>query len=79
MDYVNYYLGGREVTLELSEVQRLESEELERHWDINERSLINYMAQATYGIRGRITDQHTDDPLLARVVVLNHDTESDQS
>jgi len=78
-DYVNYYLGGREVTLELSEVQRLESEELERHWDINERSLINYMAQSTYGIRGRITDQDTNDPLRARVVVLNHDTESDRS
>lgn len=78
-DYINYYLGGREVTLELSMVKRLESEELERHWDLNERSLINYMAQATYGIRGRVSDQNTGEPLLARIEVLNHDKEYDRS
>jgi len=78
-DYVNYYLGGREVTLELSLVQRLTSDELERHWDINRRSLINYMAQCTYGIRGTVTDAVSGDPLLARIEVLNHDSEQDRS
>ena len=40
-DYVNYYLGGREVTLELSDEFLLPSVELEHHWNINQRSLTN--------------------------------------
>ena len=52
-DYVNYYLEGREVTLELSTGLRLGSNHLEEHWNINRRSLLNYMAQCTYGIRGK--------------------------
>ncbi len=78
-DYINYYLGGREVTLELSMEQRLSSDELQRHWDLNHRSLINYMAQCTYGIRGTVTDLDSGDPLLARIELLNHDTEQDRS
>jgi len=78
-DYVNYYLGGREVTLELSMEFLLPSDELEQHWNINQRSLINYIAQSTYGIRGTVTDQDSGDPLLAKIQVLNHDTEQDRS
>lgn len=78
-DYVNYYLGGREVTLELSMEFLLPSDELEQHWNINQRSLINYIAQCSYGIRGKVTDMDSGDPLLARIQVLNHDTEEDRS
>jgi len=73
-DYVNYYLGGREVTLELSDEYLLPSEELENHWNINQRPLINYMSQCLYGIRGRVTDLETGDPLRARIFVMNHDS-----
>jgi hypothetical protein len=78
-DYIIYYLGGREMTLELSNEQRLISDELERHWNLNHRSLFNYIAQCTYGIRGTVTDQTNNDPLKARIEVLNHDKEHDRS
>jgi hypothetical protein len=78
-DYINYYLGGREVTLELSMEQRLTSDELESHWNINRRSLINYMSQCTYGIRGTVTARDGGEPLQARIEVLDHDKDHDRS
>jgi len=73
-DYVNYYLGGREVTLELSYEFLLPSSELEHHWNINERSLLNYMSQCLYGIRGTVSDLVSGDPLRAKIFVMNHDS-----
>lgn len=73
-DYVNFYLGGREVTLELSDEFLLPSAELENHWLINQRSLINYMSQCLYGIRGRVTDLDSGDPIGAKIFVENHDS-----
>jgi len=73
-DYVNYYLGGREVTLELSMEYLLDSEELEQHWNINQRSLINYMSQCLYGIRGTVTDLDNGNPIRAKIFVEMHDS-----
>jgi predicted deacylase len=73
-DYVNYYLGGREVTLELSMEYLLDSDELEQHWNINQRSLINYMSQCLYGIRGKVTDLESSNPLEARIEIIDHDS-----
>ncbi len=73
-DYINYYQGGREVTLELSLVKLLLSEELEHHWNINQRSLLNYISQCLYGIRGTVTDLESGDPLHARIEVVDHDS-----
>jgi len=73
-DYVNYYLGGREVTLELSNEYLLPSIDLEHYWNINQRSLINYMSQCLYGIRGTISDRDTGDPLRAKIFVEMHDS-----
>jgi hypothetical protein len=73
-DYVNHYLGGREVTLELSDEYLLPSAELEDHWNINRRSLINYMSQCLYGIRGTVTDLESGDPLQAQILVENYDS-----
>jgi hypothetical protein len=73
-DYVNYYLGGREVTLELSDEFLLPSAELENHWNINQRSLINYMSQCLYGIRGRVSDLESGDPILSQIFVESHDS-----
>ena len=73
-DYVNWYQGGREVTLELSMVKLLLSEELEHHWNINQRSLLNYISQCLYGIRGTVTDLESGDPLHARIEVVDHDS-----
>ena len=73
-DYVNVYLGGREITLELSNAYRMESVYLDEYWQKNERSLLNYMSQCLYGIRGKVTGQETGDPIRARIYVENHDS-----
>jgi len=73
-DYVNYYLGGREVTLELSLDYLLPAAQLQEYWDINVRSLFNYMSQCLYGIRGTITDLESGDPIGARLEILDHDS-----
>jgi hypothetical protein len=73
-DYMNYYLSGREITLELSHEYRLPSSELEEYWGKNRRSLLNYMAQCMYGIRGVVTDGSTGEPVPARIAIPGHDS-----
>jgi hypothetical protein len=73
-DYIVYYLGGHEVTLELYNDFLLPSSELENHWNINQRSLLNYMSQCLYGIRGTVTDQETGHPVRARLFVQDRDS-----
>jgi len=74
-DYVNYYLHGREVTLELSYAYRLESEYLEKHWNYNKWSMVNLVTQSRYGIHGNVTDQYGN-PIQADIRVLDHDNDS---
>jgi hypothetical protein len=73
-DYVTWYLGGREVTLELSTGYRLESETLDEYWQKNERSLLNYMSQCLYGIRGTVTDRESGEAVRAQIFIENHDS-----
>ncbi|MCP4310196.1 MAG: hypothetical protein GY790_02950, partial [Bacteroidetes bacterium] len=72
-DYVTYYLEGRELTLELCTDFRLNSELLNEYWLKNQRSLINYMSQCLYGIRGLVTDADSGLPLEALVEIPGHD------
>jgi len=72
-DYVTWYLGGREVTLELSFEKRLPADSLESFWQKNHRSLLYFMTQATYGVRGKVSDAVSGAPVSARVTVLGHD------
>jgi zinc carboxypeptidase/type IX secretion system substrate protein len=72
-DYVTYLLEGREVTLELCSEKRLASSLLDEYWQKNERSLLNYMAQCMYGIRGRVNDSETELPVEARVEIPGYD------
>ena len=73
-DYMNYYLGGRELTLELSLEKLIPSYDLEYYWNVNHRSLLNYMTQCLYGIRGTVTDMNTGEPVRAQIFVMNHDS-----
>jgi hypothetical protein len=74
-DYVTYYLHGRELTLELSNVKRLESEYLEHHWNYNKWPMINLVTQSLYGIHGNVTDNYGN-PVRARIWVQEHDNDS---
>ena len=72
-DYMNYYHRTREATMELSSVKTPASSSLPSYWTYNFRSLMNYMKEAQYGIRGFITDSITGLPLEANVFISGHD------
>lgn len=75
-DYMNYFHQCKEFTHEISQTKLLPGSQLPAHWDYNYRSFLNYIEQAGFGLRGRITDSATGDPLVAEVYVLGHETDS---
>ncbi|MCD4819882.1 MAG: carboxypeptidase regulatory-like domain-containing protein [Candidatus Cloacimonetes bacterium] len=76
-DYMNYFKGCRELTLELSLVKMLPENELENHWNYNRQSLLEYMEHCLYGIRGIVTDE-LDAPVNATIEVVGHDINNSQ-
>jgi len=75
-DYMTYYKSGREFCLEISAEKTLSDTALLAHWNYNYRSLLNYMEQAMYGIKGIVTDACTGLPMVAKVFVNAHDVDS---
>ena len=71
-DYMNWFHYCREVTIELSDAKLLSSNLLPAHWTYNNRSLINYIKNVYYGIRGLVTDS-LGNPLDAKITVVDHD------
>lgn len=77
-DYTNYFLHGREVTIEISDTKLPEGSQLLKYWNYNYRSFLHYIEQAHYGVRGIITDADTGKPLEAMVEVIDHDADNSQ-
>jgi len=75
-DYMNYFQQCREVTMEISDVKLIPASQLLNHWNYNYRSMLNYMEQVTYGVRGIVTDTITNEPLEAQVYISNFDKDS---
>lgn len=75
-DYMNYFAYCREVTLELSNIKILPAAQLNDMWNYHYRSLINYMKEGWYGLRGTVKDSVTGLPLKAKVWIDNHDADS---
>ncbi len=75
-DYMNYFQHCREVTIEQSHTKMLAADQLINHWNYNYRSMLNYMQQCLYGIRGIVTDSTTGEPLRAKVFIQGHDQDS---
>ncbi len=75
-DYMSYFHQCREFTLELSHVKLLPASQLNAHWEYNYRSLINYIEQVQYGIKGIITDSITEEPIEVEVFIDGHDIDS---
>ena len=73
-DYMNYYHNCRELTLELSTAKKIDAEELPNHWTYNQKALLDYLEQVTYGLKGIVTDSLTDEPLQVKVYINNYDT-----
>lgn len=74
IDYMLYFEHCRTLYLQLSIQKLLDESELERLWGWNYRSLLNYIEQALFGVRGTVTDTLTGEPLNAKVFIENHDT-----
>ncbi|MDR2010825.1 MAG: PKD domain-containing protein [Bacteroidales bacterium] len=72
-DYMNYFKRCREVTLELSKIKRTDSDSLQYYWSVNKKAMLDYLQQATYGLRGIITDSVTGEPIVARIFIENYD------
>ena len=77
-DYMNYWHQCREVTIELSTSKLLATESLNYYWKINKVSLLNYLKECTYGIRGTVKNSDGD-PLPAMIFIENHDISADSS
>jgi hypothetical protein len=73
-DYVNYFLNGREVTLELSRDKIPQADTLSWLWEYNRRSLFNYMEQTLFGITGTVTDRMTSKPIRSKIEIPGHDS-----
>ena len=75
-DYMNYFKHCRELTLELSDDKTPNPNDLPELWDANYPSLLNFIEQSLFGIRGTVTDSITELPLKAKVEILLHDVDS---
>ncbi len=70
----NYrYVGCNEVTIELSPIKIPDANTLSTLWDNNRDSMIAYAEMADIGIRGRVRDKVTGEPIYAKVEVVGND------
>lgn len=77
-DFMNYFYGCREITIELSNVKLIPANQLPNHWIFNRVAFLNYFENALYGIEGVVTDANTSLPVAAFVKVLGHDIDSSE-
>ncbi len=78
-DYMGFYRNCREVTLEIDGTKTTASEDLNTKWNENYRSLLNYMQESMYGVRGIITDSCSGLPIKAKVWITGYDQTNDSS
>jgi hypothetical protein len=69
-DYMTYFRGGREVTIECSSDKNPPASQLPTFWNYNYRSMLHWLENALFGIRGIVTDSITGLPVSATVTVL---------
>lgn len=77
-DYQNYYRHGREVTIEISDTKLLPPAQLPAHWEYLYRSLIGYLEQVHFGIKGQVTDSLTNLPVKAKISISGFDMDSSE-
>ena len=77
-DYFNYFQSCREMTIEVSEDKVVSSNQLPYYWSWIKSSLLSYIEESLYGIRGIVTDSVTGLPIEAKVTILNHDKDNSQ-
>ena len=78
-DYMNYFKNCREVTIEIDNRSITETQNLNIKWQENYRSLINFIQESLYGVRGVVSDSCTGETLRAKVWVEGYDQKNDSS
>lgn len=78
-DYMNYWHGCREVTMEISDTKLIPASQLPSHWVYLRVSFLNWLENGLFGIRGVVTDASTGDPVFAKITVIGHDSDLDSS
>jgi hypothetical protein len=73
MDYVTYFLHGREVTLEVSHRLFPPPDEMPDYWHYNYSSMMEYMENSLFGIQGTVTGKAGGEPVEAVVWVQDHE------
>jgi hypothetical protein len=74
-DYMNYFSHGREVTIELSDIYILPASLLPAYWNYLSHSLLDFIENTYYGIRGTVTDE-LGNPVKALVTITGHDADN---
>jgi hypothetical protein len=75
-DFVTYELQGREVTIELDNDYITPVNQLGPLWNYNWRSLLGYIENAFFGIRGKVTSALTSVPVAAKIFIPRHDKDN---
>lgn len=70
-DWITWWHGGREVTIELWNTKNPPGSALPARWTNNREGMLRYMEYTLRGIRGIVTDALNGAPLRARVDVLS--------
>lgn len=78
-DYMTFFTGGREITAEISSTKLLPQAQLPAYYNYNVRSLINYMKECLYGVRGIVTDSVTNLPLKSKIRVASFEYMNDST
>jgi hypothetical protein len=78
-DYMNYWHGCREVTMEISNTKLIPANQLPAHWVYLRVSFLNWLEHGLFGIRGLVTDAVTGDPVFATIRIPGHDSDLDSS
>jgi hypothetical protein len=78
-DYVNYFIHGREVTIELSNDKIPDESNLDNYWNYNYRSLLQYIGQVNTGISGIVSDSINGFPLKAIISIPDHDEDGSRA
>jgi hypothetical protein len=78
-DYMNYWKGCREVTIEVSNTKLPSASSLPTYWGYLRASLLHYLETSLTGVRGIVSDANTMAPVPAVINVVGYDTDVDSS
>lgn len=72
-DYVTWFLRGRELTIEISNIKTPPEAAILTYWNANRNSMVNLIRQALYGIGGKVIDDKMNIPIQAEIIIPDHD------